>query len=119
MQAKTLEDLARKGGARDVQSLLIVYGDQRTEDDPRRTCLDCIVAGVLSDRSGRPNEKRRGEIAAFLARQGVYAGLPKAVPQDVVKEFRDTIAELTKQVAELKEAVVQLSRPAKIVLKKE
>ena len=117
MDMRYLERLAREGSVKDVENLLKEFGSKKwtvssgigeNENDKEVRCIDFIISGIHHDIGGAfDNGDSRSEKETLLAQYETGTGPFKTeqdVPPDIVKELRDTIAELMARLEKLEKA---------------
>ncbi len=103
MQMDNLTQLCKTGTAEDVKNFLSQFGSSKwTGTDGygygiSGNCIDKIIDGVLADKDDARRALKKTLVAQYEAGTGPFSK-GQDVPPDVIKEFRDTIAELTEKV---------------------
>src|SRR4051812_36755402 len=103
MLLSDLRDLAETGTAKDIVGLLKAYGDVKASDG-RDDCINWIIDGINDDGDAQRRKEKRSMVADYVGKQGVFIE-GNDVPANVVQEFKETVAELTKEVKELRALV--------------
>ncbi len=106
MYRDKMESLARGGTLGDVKLLLSMHGKDRFGEDfySGTPCIDVIAECVLD--STYQKEEKTALVSDYINKTGAF-GEQQEITPDIVKEFRDAIADLKLQVRELQEAAAQ------------
>ncbi len=100
MEKKRVGDLAATGSAKDVENLLRAYGTESGY-------LDWIEYGV-SQSGAQTKADKKALIAAFVAKQGVFA-TGQEIPPNTAQEIQESQAEILQQLQENKETITFLA----------
>jgi len=107
MKSDKLVDLRTRvseGSLEELRRVLKAYGEIPAQPG-WKSPLDMIEEGVDQDQTGE-KDKKKSLVLDYLAKEGIFAEAREASPEilQTLREIRDNVADLTRQVQKLQDA---------------